>query len=80
MALPKIRSREVREDQFIVDAVRTFLRLKHKHSMREEEDEIFSRLVPRIEQARHSGESIDLGRFLEDSWDEMKRLALESNA
>lgn len=73
MALPKVRSRELREDQFIVDAVRTFLRLKHKTQMRQEEDEIFSRLIPQVESARHNGDAIDLGKFMEDSWSEMKR-------
>lgn len=78
MGLPKVRSNEVREDQFIVDAIRTFLRLKHKLQIRREEDEIFSRLTPRIEAARHNGESIDLGLFMEDTWREMQTIMLNN--
>ena len=77
MSLPKIRGETHREDLFITDAVRTFIRLKHRAAMRQEEDAVFSQIVPKIESARNNAEHIDLAAFMEDAWSEMKKLTTD---
>lgn len=76
MSLPKVRSKDQREDLLIVDSIRSYLRVKNRAALREQEDQAFSVIVPKIEAARSEGAAIDLNAFMDEAWQDMKQLTL----